>query len=389
MFHHGPRFQDYYREIPRWVRKELEGRTREYLLAVDENELIAYFVSEAEWEPLICEEEKREIEPLTERLTPDGRSWIKLRVPTKPHPQRDGFLNHLPDSCPLSAQPGWHFVGDTLVFETEPDPKKVERIMEEIRKWIGGRNTSIEQGNKTLPSIIAPVVREYIANLKQKHQGMKDAIDALGIPIRQDPDAPAAPVSMTRKEVRVRVEAPKAPGASKEPYLRPSDVLEILKFVDGYARQFEVTPEVYAAMEEEKLRDLLVGMLNANFKGAATGETFNKLGKTDISLRVEGGHVLVFECKYWHGAKAYGEALDQLFRYLTWRQNFGVLIHFCRLKDMSVAMSAARGAIGHHSSFLIGTLAEEGESHLSSRHRHPQDPEKGVEIHHLFYDLSV
>jgi hypothetical protein len=69
-------------------------------------------------------------------------------------------------------------------------------------------------------------------------------------------------------------------------------------------------------MDEEELRDLLVGMMNANYPGSTTGETFNKLGKTDISLRVDSGHVLICECKFWSGAKAYKDAMIQLFNYL-------------------------------------------------------------------------
>lgn len=88
-------------------------------------------------------------------------------------------------------------------------------------------------------------------------------------------------------------------------------------------------------MEEEELRDLLLGMMNANYPGTATGETFRKLGKTDISFRVDAGYVLICECKFWHGAEEYANALDQLFRYVTWRENFGVLIHSCTRKDMT------------------------------------------------------
>jgi hypothetical protein len=142
-------------------------------------------------------------------------------------------------------------------------------------------------------------------------------------------------------------------------------------------------------MEEEELRDLLVGMMNANYPGSTTGETFSKLGKTDISLRVESGNVLICECKYWSGAKGYGDALDQLFRYLTWHQNYGVLMHFCRLKDMTQAVAAAQRVSGEHSSFTRGSLHQATETRFSTSHVHPQDADKLVEVFHLFTDLSV
>jgi hypothetical protein len=142
-------------------------------------------------------------------------------------------------------------------------------------------------------------------------------------------------------------------------------------------------------MDEEELRDLLVGMMNANYPGSTTGETFSKLGRTDISLRVDSGHVLICECKFWSGANAYRDAMDQLFKYLTWRQNYGVLIHFCKLKDMTTAVSEGKRAVTEHSSFTAGTLQEQSETRFTSRHAHPQDANKLVEILHLFVDLSV
>ncbi|MFC1919805.1 hypothetical protein ACFLWX_03345, partial [Chloroflexota bacterium] len=110
---------------------------------------------------------------------------------------------------------------------------------------------------------------------------------------------------------------------------------QLVDFIEKYTLQFEDAPETYQKMTEEELRNLLVGMMNTEFPGTTTAETFSKLGKTDIYLRVDSGHVLVCECKFWSGVKAYRRAMDQLFNYLTWHHNYGVLLHFCRLKDMT------------------------------------------------------
>lgn len=91
----------------------------------------------------------------------------------------------------------------------------------------------------------------------------------------------------------------------------------LVDFIDQYLKQFEVSPKAYSDRDEEQLRDILVGMMNANYPGSTTGETFSKLGKTDISFRLDSGHVLICECKFWGGAVGYGLALDQLFSYLT------------------------------------------------------------------------
>jgi hypothetical protein len=189
--------------------------------------------------------------------------------------------------------------------------------------------------------------------------------------------------------LRTVIQKPTARAAAREPTLKHEDVIKLVDFIEQYAKQFEVSPRIHAEMGEEGLRDLLVAMMNTNYPGSTTAETFSKLGKTDISLQVDPGHVLICECKFWSGAKAYGGAIGQLFSYLKWRQNYGVLLHFCKRKDMSRAVSEAQRATSDHPSFTRGSLHSQTETRFSSSHAHPQDAEKLVEIHHVFVDLSV
>ena len=133
---------------------------------------------------------------------------------------------------------------------------------------------------------------------------------------------------------------------------------------------------------------LIVGMMNANYPGSVTAETFSKLGKTDIRLRVDEGNALISECKVWQGPSAYVDALEQLFRYLTWRQNYGVLIVFSRRKDMTAAVSIAKEGAQTHVSFTAGSLATQSLSRFSTRHNHPQDKSNSVEVFNIFVDVS-
>ncbi len=210
----------------------------------------------------------------------------------------------------------------------------------------------------------------------------------MNIPLHQDPNAKVKPIEIKARQLNTVIEKPKA-SSQAESILSRSDVVELVNFIEQYSRQFEVAPKTYQKMDEEELRDLLVGMMNANYPGRATGETFNKLGKTDISLRVDSGHVLICECKFWNGAKAYNDATEQIFKYLTWRQNYGVLLNFCKLKNMTIAVSEGKKAIEENPSFTSGTMQEQSETRFSSRHNHPQDDSKSVEIFHLFIDLSI
>jgi hypothetical protein len=136
-------------------------------------------------------------------------------------------------------------------------------------------------------------------------------------------------------------------------------------------------------------RNLVVSMLNANYPGSTTAETFNKLGSTDIRLRVDEGNVLIAECKIWTGAKAYTDGLDQLFGYLTWRQNYGLLITFSKNKSLSAVVDQAKKATHAHPSFVAGSLVDHSPTRFSSRHQHPQDSSKLVEVFQVLIDLAA
>jgi hypothetical protein len=62
-----------------------------------------------------------------------------------------------------------------------------------------------------------------------------------------------------------------------------------------------------------------VATLNTHYEAQVTGETFRRIGKTDIHILAENKAAFIGECKIWHGIKKFEEAIDQLFNYSTWR----------------------------------------------------------------------
>jgi len=393
-------FQTYYQSIDRIVNKEfLDKESPDTLLRVEFEKYLDYLVSRCEWQPLEWDENLMTVEQFT--ATIERRSeWdaprtyrteiqqFRLRIPVSPHPQRDDYLKLLPSVFGLSGEPEWNFQGDILVIEVDATEAAVKRALEEVRTSFGRRNKDIEEGNKTLRDRIRPVWEARRRRLEQQYKAAKDELDKLNITLYREKDARAKPVEIKPRDLRTVIEKP-MPRAKSEPYLRREDAIGLVDFVEQYARQFEVTPKTYSKMEEEELRDLIIGMMNTNYRGAATAETFNKLGKTDIRLQVDAGNVLICECKFWDGAKAYSEAIEQLFGYLTWRESYGLLVVFCTRKDMTAAIAQAKKAAETHGSYTSGSLAKSSESRFSSRHRHPQDPAKSVETFHVFIDLSV
>lgn len=395
----GPSLALYYAQIEEKARGLLDREKAEYLRAVDFEEYLDHLVSELAWDTLEWDRAGASIEPFTAkeqiRSQWDGSNVarnverMRLRVPVSHHPQRDQFMRYEPSQSRSSGEPNWRFEGDVLVVETGASKEAVERAFDEIDFWIGGRNRVIEQGNATIRARVEPIWKQRRDALDSQRSSSDSVVAELGITLHLDPASAHHPVEIRPRVLRPTAGRPVARAQPQPPALDRSTVVELVDFIDGYARQFETAPATYTKLEEEELRDLIIGMMNANYPGQATGETFSKLGKTDITFRVDDGNVLIVECKIWQGAVAYLEALAQLFRYVTWRQSYGILLHFCRLKNMTTAVTAAKQAVEGAASFIPGSLAvDAGGSRFSSKHRHPQDPVKAIEVFHLFIDLS-
>lgn len=113
----------------------------------------------------------------------------------------------------------------------------------------------------------------------------------------------------------------------------------------------DLSPDAFKTMDEEALRQHFLVQLNGQFEGNATGETFNMSGKTDILLREGERNVFIAECKFWKGPKAFGEAIDQLLSYATWRDSKTVILVFNRGTEMSTVRTGVDASAKSHSNF--------------------------------------
>ncbi|MFH0727140.1 MAG: hypothetical protein V2B19_12475 [Pseudomonadota bacterium] len=135
---------------------------------------------------------------------------------------------------------------------------------------------------------------------------------------------------------------------------------EILTKIHYMGRQFERLPSTHKSKQEEDLRDNLLVMLDGQFGASATGETFNKKGKTDILLKSkEGGNIFVAECKFWCGEKGYLETITQLLKYLTWRDSKAAVIMFVRNKNFSSVLDTVKNSTNNHPNYLSYTSNED------------------------------
>ena len=163
---------------------------------------------------------------------------------------------------------------------------------------------------------------------------------------------------------------------------------EILECIDLIGKMFERLPSTYADKEEEHLRDHILVTLGAGILGSATGETFNRRGKTDILVRsaTGGNNEFVGECKFWRGKEIYYDTIDQLLRYLGWRDNKAAVILFVANKEFTAVLNTIRECTRAHKNFRK-FVSEQGETRMNYEFKLPDDPDRVIQVAILAFHI--
>lgn len=273
-------------------------------------------------------------------------------------------------------------------FEISEDDivSKIKYEKEKITKWIKRKNDNINSENEKLKEKIKNLIDNRKEELYKDQMKLDSLVKKIKIPLMKKEDESIKRIKLNSKPLVKKLKP--TPTIPEDYVLDRSKVLDIISVIDNQGRQFEKTPFTYKSLKEEDLRNIILVNLNGLFEGKATGESFSNRGKTDIYLNIDKGNILISECKIWHGEALYNETIDQLLKYLTWRNNFGIIISFVRLKNFSQILINIDDIIKKHPSYNTG-FKTISETHFLSLHKLAQDDFKNVEIHHLFYNLFV
>lgn len=267
--------------------------------------------------------------------------------------------------------------------ELAPDQvkKALNDALDHIDKYLGWQRESADKVNADLPGLI----RNAVESRKAKLLKDRNLIASLGFNLKVRPDASKtyAPPQIRRKIAPTRP-ASAAP-FKPEPALAEDDYQHILKVVEGMTKTMERNPTTFAKLDEEALRDMYLVPLNGHFEGAATGETFNASGKTDIIIRVEDRNIFVAECKIWRGPKYLNEAIDQLLSYLTWRDTKTAIVVFNRNRDFSAVLRAIQETMTAHPHKKRGPVTE-GETRFRYVFGNPTDHNREIIVTVLAFD---
>jgi hypothetical protein len=380
------------------IKEEILSKGKDYILTIDEEEFIDYLV------------EKYRLEPLQIHLETESISEPKKEIEKRSDPWGYYF-----DTEVYYFTVSYEFTGSEELFFVQPNPRtpvsyninvKNNKVSfsfsiykQDVREFNKAKSeaysyafNNLEKINNNLQSMkgFENTVKFAFQNEKDKFKQENDFFTAINVNVNKDTVSIFTIPTITKKDIP-QPKVSKNKEFSSEPTMSMNMYIDILKVIYDVGKSMEKKPSTYQNKDEEALRDQILLFLETRYDGTtATGETFNRGGKTDIILKYanDNSNVFVAECKFWHGTSEFLKAISQLFdRYLTWRDSKVALILFVTNKDFSNVLNVIKGEVINHE-YYVGLNGEKGESSFSYEFRLPQDENKKVllEIIAFHYD---
>lgn len=394
-------FDEYLQGKHKSVWREVDGIPEENFAGMSDEEIAGYLIPRLEIDPLVLHEDLMTQTPREAKMTVEdyGRHievdaieitlsipysgdivlWSMKTNPYRTHPRGTVF-------SPEANGIGHVEIPFTIRSSSSPEQckKHVDGILELLRYYLGIQKGSISGFNQGLRATIQEATRIRRERLG-KHAAM---IQSLNIPLKRREGAP----EITRIPIRRRLVRPLptlAPGRQPEPGICDEDYEHILGVIRHEGRTFEATPETYRDFGEEDLRNIILAHLNGHYEGDAAGEAFRKSGRTDIRIENQERAAFVAECKIWHGAGEFSQAIDQLLGYLTWRDCKTALILFNKLNaGFKQIQDQIPQLLNDHRQYQrLGACKTAGEWRCGFRS--PDDPERRVLVHTFIFNLYV
>ncbi len=254
------------------------------------------------------------------------------------------------------AYPNVELMRDHFLFIGEGQQLAVDDVNAALDTSIQNSQTTADRINSDLRQWLYRLKSDLEATASSRRSQLASAdtlTKGLGLPIAPTAQEKQIPIPVKRTPLRPtpRTTGASTPAGPPQRYLRDDVYQDVLRTVEQMGHAMERTPTA-AQFKEEELRNLILIVLNANYEGAVRGEVFNGKGKTDLLLNWEGDNAFIGECKIWSGPAKFREAIDQLLRYVTWRDTKAALIVFIKSGNQSEILRKAREEIQNHASFV-------------------------------------
>jgi hypothetical protein len=316
-------------------------------------------------------------------------SIVELRVPFTGDTEFFHIQPTTYDSAPPRAQIDKnHLVLRHTARELNPEQANtaLNHVLDSIEKYLAWQRSATEPFNERIKQRL----REAIEARKAKVLRDRNSVASLGFKLKGRADAPKTYVApVTRKKIAPATPKPQGqPPFKPEPVLDDQNYAEKLKTIENMTLVMERSPSAFSTMGEEDLRQHFLVQLNGAFEGAASGETFNFTGKTDILIRVEGRNIFIAECKFWSGPKAFIETIEQLLGYLSWRDTKAAVIIFSRNRDFTAVLNSIEEAANTHAHKKRGPN-KESETRLRYVFGNPSDHNREIILTVMVFNVPT
>lgn len=375
----------------------------DYILNINEDDYVNYLVEEYSLHmPVIHYEDVRT--DIRKVLVDSGllpeyrihpqtveRSVVRYIIPIEGD---SNLLNCRPSTFLISGFGLFHLSSNTLytdilltVMDSERVKQEFEFRKDSLVKMIGYLESDIRSYNRNLPMTARSIFCKRKERIKQENKLLLE----LGTPT-----VAQAGIQHTYSVPTVsrRYPHPEKIGRANKmdeatPVMDNQRYYQILDAVHTLGKSYESFPKVTKDMDEETLRDLFLAQIQTSFKNdSATGEAFNKCGKTDIMVKHGDGIVFIAECKFWKGKQVFLDAITQLLSYLTWRDTKTALLIFVRDVSMTTAINGVKENVIAHPNFKsIEKTAD--ETWMNYRFSMPDDPDRDVFLAIQLFDFST
>lgn len=388
-------------ERNRDLEHEVRSEDKNSLLNVNEKEYVDYLVSKYDIVPLNFQWEIMDVSDKEELIPAERFPPNQFHVTRGRSYPRQVLVFHVPyigEKQLLTYEPAvslidWHLdveVDDRSIhFEVvnwKNDGEQVKRTVENVTSRMKAQLRHVLDEVVRYNISLLSYATHAVNNRKQELLKMENLLESLGVPIKKSESVPDTFSVPIKKSLPLIKPTTTSDPYQAEPALDAGVYNDILKICYQTGVEMERHPSIYFERDEETLRDHFLMVLSPHFQ-SVTGETFNKKGKTDILIRHEQSNVFVAEFKFWAGAKSFFKTIDQILRYLTWRDSKTAIICFIKNKDVEAVINQIKESAKDHPCF-ISFESERKEGWLEFNFKLEADNPRGLTLTILCFHFT-
>ena len=368
----GPNVAEVARTCEEAATRAVGAFTEAELLANSQDQLVEAVIADKVAQPVALETQDHsigtEVVALPER---PGLTVGNIYMPSAARPTREALkaslyipytgtrqvFTYRPSRMPPTTPPEATLAGRDVVLSVITDPgaavevveKQLLGLEENLQQWVAGVNADIVTLERQIRALVRDLLTRRLGVLRQRDT----MATAFTIPVRPvNPDR-ALEIPVRRIGIVLSSSPSATTGGSQEWSLTDAVYERMITTITSFGHALERRPASARLLlpDEQTLRDWLMFLLSTNYETPDAselfvgGETVNGKGKTDILIRHQNRNAFIGECKFWHGPKKFGEAIDQLLGYTVWRDTKAAIILFITSRNATAAIDSATGCL--------------------------------------------